>query len=90
MKDSYAVYIKKKVQKNLNKLPKDTQELFWLLIEEIELKGPIRSDWNNFSKLGKNKYHCHLSYHWVACWQELENKFEIEVYYAGSRENAPY
>ncbi len=90
MKDSYAVYIKKKVQKNLNKLPKDTQELFWLLIEEIELKGPIRSDWNNFSKLGKNKYHCHLSYHWVACWQELDNKFEIEVYYAGSRENAPY
>lgn len=71
-------------------MPRDEQEKFWILVEEIQLKGPIRSDWKNFSKIGKKKYHCHLSYHWVACWQELENAFEIEVYYAGSRENAPY
>jgi hypothetical protein len=38
----------------------------------------------------KNKYHCHLSYHWIACWEETIKGIEMEVYYAGSRENAPY
>ena len=35
-----------------------------------------------------NEYHCHLSYHWVACWRHEKETIEIEVYYAGSRENA--
>ena len=35
-------------------------------------------------------YHCHLSKDWVACWRWEKSTVEIEVYYAGSRENAPY
>ena len=90
MGDLFNVLIKKKVLKNLSRIPLDIQEKFWLLIEEIELKGPARSDWKNYSKIGQNEHHCHLSYHWVACWKELNDNLEIEVYYAGSRENAPY
>lgn len=36
------------------------------------------------------KYHCHLKYNWVACWIWEKGTFIVEIYYAGSRENAPY
>jgi hypothetical protein len=35
-------------------------------------------------------YHCHLSYRYVACWTWRKKEIVIEVYYVGSRENAPY
>jgi hypothetical protein len=41
-------------------------------------------------KLDENIYHCHLAYKWVACWKHEKSTIIIEVYYAGSRENAPY
>lgn len=48
-------------------------------------------DWPNYSKLtNSNTYHCHLSYHWAACWMETVQGIELEVTYVGSRENAPY
>jgi hypothetical protein len=71
-------------------MPLQEQKLFANLVEDLEMKGPIRSEWRNFSKLGEKKYHCHLSYSWVACWRENKEYLEIEVYYAGSREKAPY
>ena len=46
--------------------------------------------WKNYSKLGKNKYHCHLNYRHVACWTAEKETITIEVYYVGSREKAPY
>lgn len=86
----YRVVIQKKVQKSADKLPKPVKAAFALLVNDLIEKGPIRSDWNNYSALGKDKYHCHLAYHWVACWTWEKGTIEIEVYYAGSRENAPY
>ncbi len=71
-------------------MPLQEQKLFANLVEDLERKGPIRSEWQNFSKLSKNEYHCHLSYSWVDCWRAEEKYLEIEVYYAGSREKAPY
>lgn len=44
----------------------------------------------NYSKLGPDNYHCHLSRKWVACWTNENGTLTIEVYYAGSRESAPY
>ena len=49
-----------------------------------------KKDWANYSKIGKDKYHCHLSYSYVACWNYEKSGITIEVYYVGSRENAPY
>ena len=72
------------------KMPLKEQKVFANLVEDLERKGPIRNEWQNFSKLKKNEYHCHLSYAWVACWRVAEEYMEIEVYYAGSREKASY
>ncbi len=71
-------------------MPVQEQKLFANLVEGLERKGPIRTKWKGFSKLGENEYHCYLSYSWVACWRADETYVEIEVYYAGSREKTPY
>lgn len=86
----YRIIQKKKILKAVLKMPEREQELFSYLLEDLQETGPIQNGWPNFSALGKNKYHCHLSYHWVACWKETIKGIELEVYYAGSRENAPY
>ncbi|HMB01597.1 MAG TPA: hypothetical protein VKS21_11480 [Spirochaetota bacterium] len=87
---SYNIKIKKKVLKKLPKLPESIQGKLKLLVDDLELLGPEQPQWPNYSKLGENKYHCHLSYKWVACWKNENNNVTIEVYYAGSRESAPY
>ena len=71
-------------------MPRREQVLFANLVEDLQRKGPERAEWSNFSKLSRNEYHCHLSYSWVACWRVEREYLEIEVYYAGSREKAPY
>ena len=64
-------------------------KLSWL-INDLHDKGTVQDSWSNYSKIGKTDYHCHLDYSWVACWSHEKDTIEIEVYYAGSRENAPY
>jgi hypothetical protein len=87
---NYTVIIKKKVAKSLGKMPKAEQQTLDRLVADLENNGPVQKRWPNYSKLSKNEHHCHLSYHWVACWRHEDETIEIEVYYAGSRENAPY
>ena len=86
----YKILMKNKVLKGIEKMPKKVQEKMHLLISDLHDKGPLRTEWPNFSKLDENLYHCHLSHKWVACWKHEKNTIVIEVYYAGSRENAPY
>lgn len=87
----WVVHIKKSVQKQVRKLPRREFDLFQTLRHDLEEHGPIQYSWPNYSKLGKSEYHCHLSYKWVACWRIVADSVaEIEIYYAGSRENAPY
>ena len=80
----------KKCKKALEKMPKTERLIFAKLIEDLRTTGPVQPGYRNYSKLGKGKYHCHLSYHWVACWECLNGEYVIEVYYVGSRESAPY
>jgi hypothetical protein len=84
------VVVKKLARKGISKMPNTEQVLFDLLAYDLSEKGPVLPDWPNFSKLGNITYHCHLSRKWVACWRHENDRIEIEVYYAGSRENAPY
>lgn len=87
----WDVFISKPAFKTAKKMPPREQELLRVLLEDLALTGPLQPGWPNYSKLGKNKYHCHLSYKWVACWQIEDDELKlIEIYYAGSRENAPY
>lgn len=90
MEERYTVKLTAKTKKMIKKLPLDIQDVFVLLVEDIKQNGAIRKNWHNFSALGENKYHCHLKYSWVACWKWVKGSFIVEVYYAGSRENAPY
>ena len=89
-KKQYTVMWKTKVGRNVRKLPVDIQEKVFLLLKDLEEQGPHRKNWSNFSSIGKNVYHCHLSYHYVACWRWMKKTIEIEVIYVGSREKAPY
>ena len=63
---------------------------FDLLAEDLAEFGPFRANWPNYSKLGGDKFHCHLNRSYVACWTFEKECITIEVYYVGSRENAPY
>jgi hypothetical protein len=50
--------------------------------------------WRNYGKLKgeANTYHCHLTadHQWVACWRSEEKLLIIEIFYAGSHQDAPY
>ena len=87
---TYRVKIKKKVDRGLKKLPVNIRKILFLLIEDLKADGPIQKTWNNFSPLGDDQYHYHLNYRYVACWTYRQGEIEIEVYYVGSREKAPY
>jgi len=86
----YEVVIKRKILRSIENLPEYIQKKMGNLLEDLRTTGPIQPGWQNFSKLDKNRYHCHLSKKWVACWFCEKDSNIIEVYYAGSRENAPY
>jgi len=87
----WSVNFSSKASKQAGKLPRRERDLLDLLVQDLELRGPVLPNWRNYSKLGPAVYHCHLSYKWVACWRVENGSVQlIEVYYVGSRENAPY
>ncbi len=86
----YEVVVKKSVLKSVQKMPVLEQKKFQVLVNALKVSGPEQPSFRNYSKLGPNKFHCHLSYGWVACWKCENGTLTIEVYYAGSRESAPY
>ncbi len=86
----FVVLLNKKSLKGLSKLPQKEQFVLQDLIDAISETGPEQPSFKNYSKIGTNKYHCHLGYHWVACWQCENGQYRVEVYYVGSRESAPY
>ena len=86
----YSGVIKKKVLKNIRKLPENIQKRITFLVDDLKDNDPIAHNWPNYGKLSGTEYHCYLTHKWVACWRIEDNTIEIEVYYAGSRENAPY
>ena len=87
-KVEWIVLIPKKIGKQRAELPRSEQSIFLALLDDLRMGGPVQGSWPNYSKLTKDRHHCHLSYKWVACW-EVEKKI-ISVYYVGSRKNAPY
>jgi hypothetical protein len=86
----FEVIVKEKIRECVDSLPKSERRRFRLLAESLKVRGPVQGTFPNYSKLGGNKHHCHLSPRWVACWEETKKRVKIEVYYVGSRGNAPY
>ena len=86
----YKVAMTKASSKSAQKLGHKEKLVLARLLMDIEESGPMQPKYLNFSKLGKDRYHCHLSYHHVACWYNENDTYKVEVYYVGSRESAPY
>jgi hypothetical protein len=86
----YKVAIKRRVLRCVERMPLNEQKKLVLLVDDLVASGPVQPAWPNYSKLSESEYHCHLSRKWVACWRHEKGTIKIEVYYAGSRENAPY
>ena len=87
----WTVLIKRKLLRDVESLPLTVQRKFAALKMDLEADGPVQPSWQNYSKLGENRHHCHLTHHYVACWTVLSgNEMKLEVYYVGSRESAPY
>jgi mRNA-degrading endonuclease RelE of RelBE toxin-antitoxin system len=87
---AFQVRVKKKVARGLARLPENIKQLLYLLVTDLQERGPIQKSWPNFSSLGEERYHCHLTYRYAACWTYKKDEIIIEVYYVGSREKAPY
>lgn len=90
---AWTVTLHRKVDKALASLPAAVQKHLFRLVYEIELFGPVRGNWTNYSKLDKNRHHCHLKIgrpSYVAVWTEDKESITVEVVYAGTHENAPY
>ncbi len=86
----FTVVMPKRVEKQIQKLRLLEKKKLVQLIDDLREFGPVQNRWRNYSKLSDLAHHCHLSYHWIACWRETEKELVLEVYYVGSRENAPY
>ena len=86
----YDVLVPGKVLKRIERMPESIQDRMADLLRDLRDSGPFQPSWPNYRRLGPGRYHCHLSYKWVACWYHEKDTIRIEVYYAGSREDAPY
>jgi len=90
----WTVEVVRRAAKQVECLPKVIREVLTELIRDMEINGPIRGDWPNFSALSGNRYHCHLKKGhptYVAIWEVTDKEIKlIEVIYAGTHEKAPY
>jgi mRNA-degrading endonuclease YafQ of YafQ-DinJ toxin-antitoxin module len=82
--------------RNRKRIPINFENAIIALIAELKL-GPA-VNWPNYGKLrnqGKkiDVRHCHLQKGkptWVACWSVDNKNKNIEVFYVGTHEKAPY
>ena len=96
---NWAVHYSRKAEKQYRNLKRSgarpsINDAIDLLVFELELYGPDRTNWPNYGKLSERSYHCHLKKGkptYVACWTVVSARLkQIEVYYVGTHEGAPY
>ncbi len=76
--------------RRIQRLPDTVQRRVANLVEDLLACGPIRNERPNSRKSELDKFHGHLARDCVVCWTYKKDSQVIEVYYAGSRKNAPY
>ena len=90
----WIVTYSRQAEKQRGKLPERIRGILNALILEIMAYGPVRGTWQNYSKLGDNRHHCHLKKGqptYVAVWQVTDKTIKlVEVQYVGTHEKAPY
>lgn len=93
--EKWTINLINQAKKAPKTLPRNVLAAFFVLLQELEVFGPFRHTWPNYSKIkGSNNLHCHLKKGhptFVACWYvKDQNKKIIEIYYVGTHEKAPY
>ena len=90
----WKIETNRKVQKQVERLPKRIKDTLLYLIKEIEEYGPVRGNWPNYSSLGNSRHHCHLKKGkstYVVVWTVIDKKTKlVELSYVGTHEKAPY
>ena len=90
----WTVKIMKRALKQVDRLPVKVRETLADLIRDMELHGPVRGNWPNYSRLSENRHHCHIKKGqptYVTIWEVTDKEIKlIEVIYAGTHEKAPY
>ena len=90
----WRVTLRRKVIRQLKRLPDHVRNRLIALMKDIECFGPIRGDWPNYRQLSNNRHHCHLKKGhptYVAVWKVADKEIRlVEVTYAGTHEKAPY
>ena len=54
---AWDVRIDDRIRKRIARLPQKVRRSVKTLVLEIESSGPVRGNWSNYSKLGKNRHH---------------------------------
>jgi len=90
----WRVRFSTKAGKAAQSLARPVQAALWLLIGDLKLKGPVAGNWPNYSKLDRDRHHCHIKKGrptYVVIWREVKTEERtIEVVYAGTHEKAAY
>ena len=90
----WTVKIMRRALKQIDRLPVKVRESLADLIRDMELHGPVRGNWPNYSRLSENRHHCHIKKGqptYVTIWEVTDKGIKlIEVTYAGTHEKAPY
>ena len=90
----WRVTIHRRAAQGLAGLPRSVQGSLITLLREIELTGPVRGNWPNYSRLGPERHHCHLKKGRptnVGIWRVNDQATRwVEVTYVGTHAKAPY
>ncbi|WP_305042322.1 cytotoxic translational repressor of toxin-antitoxin stability system [Geoalkalibacter sp.] len=90
---TWNVTLNGKANKQAEKMPMAVRFALQTLMDEIAIKGSVRGDWPNYSKLSEGRHHCHLKKGkptYVAVWTAEKKTVRVEIIYVGTHEKAPY
>jgi mRNA-degrading endonuclease RelE of RelBE toxin-antitoxin system len=99
---AWQVEFTKKAVKQVSKLNARPKAALRLLVEDLKTYGACPGNaWPNYGKLkaqkgqaNEDRRHCHLikgKPTYVCCWTVVDSYLkQIEVYYVGTHEKAPY
>lgn len=104
MTDQWHVTLSRDAKKQYIKLKRSGQkkpsiiDAIDSLVRDLVWNGPFLINWPNYGEISESKrnffLHCHLKKGnptYVACWKVTDGKTKnIEVFYVGTHEGAPY
>ena len=85
-----------KAKKQIEKLPSDIRDIFYILERELKQEGPEQIEWRNYGLIvnAKDVHHCHLNNNrprYVVVWKVVDyEKKDIEIRFVGTHGSVDY